>query len=190
MKTAEVFRFCLFAILLVVFFNVYFISRGKDDTWSVSLSTLPLLAVNYLQQPTASTKILDRPADARSVLRVPMWSPIIENTVIAYSAHWDIRKVHGMMPPFVRLHAFVLDPLKMRDVLRTNVTCRFWDYNGSSSVVPASFDRHLTDAMPLFILCPCEHLVEGYTSLPQSVSLECAGCESHWTFEVRTRTIN
>lgn len=183
MKHSINFLLCLLLILLMV----YFLTREADQISSFSISAMFLPAKYDLHRTAAHVQILDAYREARSALHLPMWSPIIEDVLMGYSAHWDTRTIHGMMPPFVRILATALDPGKIDDLLMNAMSCRFWHESGSSSVVKGIMTKHKRadrsqDA--LFILCPADDIRQRFPSLPQSVSVECPACNGPWVFDV------
>jgi len=185
MRHSANFLLCLLLILLVV----YFLMQEVDQVSSFSISALLLPAKYDLHRTAARVQMLDAHREARSVLHLPMWSPIIEDVLIGYSAHWDTRTTHEMMPPFVRILATALNPEKIDDLLIHAISCRFWHESGSSSVVKGIVTKHASadrsrDA--LFILCPADDIRQRFTSLPQSVSVQCPACNGPWVFDVST----
>lgn len=130
---------------------------------------------------------------------LPMWSPIKEDQLIGYSAHWDTRRGMKVEAPFVRLLATQIGGAGFGNF---GFTCHFFFENGTRTA-----DRPMSAApfgrKGYFLFCPAKDLVT-YTKreepgkdgavvisydvdAPASVSTGCKEdkhCEGHWTFQV------
>ena len=132
-----------------------------------------------------------------------MWSPIKEDKLVGYAAHWDARAgVESMEPPFVRLLA---TDLRMDDYANFGFTCHYFFDNGTRTGDLPGATRNFGSRKGRFILCPAKDLVTvrkvvrteepagvevvSYeVDAPASVSIGCKEdkrCEGHWTFQVR-----
>ena len=134
---------------------------------------------------------------AGSALQLPLWSPVIENQLYAYSAHWEIRALHGMRPPFVRLFTTSRNFSYEPELRSTEFICRFHFLDASRPAVDvkgiwAKIEDEEGQTYPEFyismLLCPASDWVQGGCDnvLPSSVSIQCEQCQNHWTYEVST----
>lgn len=115
---------------------------------------------------------------------------MFKHSVKIYSAHWDVRPLHGLQPPFVRILTYSLNTSDLRAL---DFQCRFFLPNDSTVLVPGAVIEHekaeLSDNA-FFILCPADELVmQGMQystdSIPISVTLLCSGCHSEVVYQVR-----
>jgi hypothetical protein len=120
----------------------------------------------------------------REPLQAPLWSPIIQDALIGYTAHWDVRALHGLQPPYVRILATALNMSRINVTMRFE--CKFYYDNGTTALTWGSLVEHKTN-LGFFMLCPAHGLVHGDRDAPSSVSILCRECQSQWTFEVGLR---
>lgn len=131
-----------------------------------------------------------------------MWSPIKEDQLLGYSAHWDVRDgvERNVEPPFVRLLATQIGGGGFGDF---GFTCHYFFENGTRTQDVAGTARAF-GRKGWFILCPAKDLVTATKKVastgkggaavvsyevetPASVSIGCREekrCEGHWTFQV------
>jgi hypothetical protein len=126
------------------------------------------------------------------------------------SAHWDVRPLHGLQPPYVRIlltslqHARRYDhsvPEKEKEgeeaasrELHSNTSflCRFLYDNGSTILTSGLLKPQTAPdaAGPhFFLLCPAKDLVRHPADAPTGVVVLCDSghCEDDWVFEVSAR---
>jgi hypothetical protein len=117
-----------------------------------------------------------------------MWSYLVPGALCTYSAHWDVRHINGIDPPFVRILAYTMDASRIKEHLSMNIKCDFYFENGRLQDVPGIILRHLeTDRSDnaFFILCPVKGiLVDEQGPFPVSVALDCRNCHNNVVLEV------
>jgi hypothetical protein len=124
-----------------------------------------------------------------------MWSPIIEDDLVAYSTHWDIRPIHFMEPPYARMLVYSFNFAKTEsgdyDVYDSkDFRCKYLFADGRSREVKGTV--RTGGGLPggegaFYILCPAKGIATSAQDAPDSVSILCKGCEAHWTHEVGGR---
>lgn len=129
---------------------------------------------------------------ATNILQPPLWTTLVKDSLVIYSAHWDIRHLHDMRPPFVRILAYSLDVSRVTETLKTEFQCRFFFRNDSKALVPGKIVRHKKadrSHNAFFILCPANEVViqgmqESTNFIPESVTVLCKSCYSGAKYEV------
>lgn len=113
------------------------------------------------------------------------------DSTIIYSAHWDIRPLHGMQPPFVRILGYTVTGLHMTELLATDFQCKFYFGNTSTSSAPGKIIRHQKSDRSdkaVFVLCPAQAHVApedaNLEAIPISVGLSCKGCYDGAPYQV------
>lgn len=142
---------------------------------------------NYLWM-VYSTTFFPHCFQAKELLQLPVWSPIIEDVLIAYSTHWDIRELHSLEPPYVRVLTTMLNTSYAKELVGKRYGCLFYYGNGSTitvlgQLIPHEPSDHSSSAF--FLLCPARQLFGGdYSDPPMSVSVQCDRCLGAWTYDV------
>ena len=135
---------------------------------------------------------------AAVALQLPLWSPVVDGQLYAYSAHWDIRAVYGMEPPFVRLLMTLRNSSYEAELASMKLVCRFYFLDGSRDPVDVQGKLEKLRFFPpkkigppendvFMLLCPGHDFIgEGSTdSLPRAVSIESKDLTGYsWTYEV------
>jgi hypothetical protein len=126
---------------------------------------------------------------AASAFQPPIWTKLFKHSVKVYSAHWDVRRLHGLEPPFVRIFTYSLNTSELRAL---EFQCRFFFPNASTVLVPGIVIEHekteLSDDA-FFVLCPADKVAAqgmqvSRDAIPISVTLLCSGCYSEVAYQV------
>jgi hypothetical protein len=118
-----------------------------------------------------------------------MWSYLVPGALCTYSAHWDVRYVDAIDPPFVRILAYTMDTTRIEEHLNMSVKCNFYFENGRVQNVSGNIIRHLKadrSDNAFFILCPVKGILvdEQQGPFPVSVALDCRNCHDNVMLEV------